>query len=70
MHVKLKCVILGETVLNQKQVIACSSKEHEKWASDVWYEADTIQGENRMHKSFQKKKTLKKSNIEEEIKQW
>ena len=46
MHVKLKCVILGETVLNQKQVIACSSKEHEKWASDVWSEADTIQGEN------------------------
>ena len=37
---------LGKTVLNQKHAIDHSSKEHEKWASDVRYEADTIQGEN------------------------
>ena len=37
---------LGETVHNQKQVIAHSLKQHEKCASDVQYEADTIQEEN------------------------
>ena len=40
---------LGKTVLNQKQGIAHSSKEHEKWAYDVSSEANTIQGEtNRL----------------------
>ena len=36
---------MGIAVLNQKQVIAHSSKEHEKCASDVQTEADTIQEE-------------------------
>ena len=45
MPVKLKHVIL-KTGLNQKQATAHSSKEHEKCASDVQYEADTIQEEN------------------------
>ena len=34
---------VGKTVRNQKQVIAHSLKEHEKCASDVQYEVDTIQ---------------------------
>ena len=43
MPVKLKHVIWGKTVRNQKQEIAHLSKEYKKCASGVKYEADTIQ---------------------------
>ena len=36
----------GKTVHNQKQAVSHSSKEHEKCASDVQSEEDTIQEEN------------------------
>ena len=43
---KFEICDLGETVCNQKQVVAHSSKEQKKCTFDVQSEADTIQEEN------------------------
>ena len=51
---------LGKTFCNHKQVIAHSSKKHEKFASNVQSEEDAIQKEKTM--LFNKVKIIQKDN--------